>query len=129
MISTHKNCFWRGTDALIQRYRSPAERERCGIWYHVRGIKQLESPAMTKIVSVAALSALLMGAGGLATPNAAHAWGWGYRGCGWGYASCYCPGYAYYPYYGYRSYAYYPYYGYRSYAYYPRYYGYRRWRW
>src|SRR5438552_1937603 len=79
---------------------------------------------MKKLLSIAALAGMLVGAGSLTSPNTAHAWG----GCGWGYAGCYCPSYsysyypryAYYPRYSaYSSFHYYP--RYRSFDYYPRY--------
>ena len=69
-----------------------------------------ETSAMKRLLTVAALTALLMTAGGVGNSNSANAGGSLYDGCGYG--GCYAPRY---------SYGYYPrYYAYPSYDYYPR---------
>ena len=102
---------------------------------------------MKRLLTVGALTALLLTAGEVGNSNSANAGGTLYDGCGYG--GCYAPRYSYdyyprfqaYPAYAYYPrYRYYPAYAYPRYDYYPRYYAYRpiylrpyhhhrRWRW
>jgi hypothetical protein len=92
---------------------------------------------MKRVMTVAALAALLTAAGGFTQSSPARAGGWGYgygyygyAGCGWRYSGC-CPGAGYYGYAPrYNHPRAYGYYGYSGYA--PGYgyaWGPRRWWW